>query len=71
VNLQESGVYECVQERSGRWHIVAGHADEGATWRPIMCGEGIVFPGNSQMRPAADIYDGCVMRAVAVRRRDD
>jgi hypothetical protein len=63
---QSSSQYECIQELpSGRWHIVAGPADEDATWRPILCGGGIVFPGNSQRREPT--CDGCVMYALAGR----
>lgn len=75
--LHHSDLYECVQERRRTpslairpvWHIVDGPVDEQATWRPIKCGGGIVFPGSPRMLPAVDICDGCVRYALSEQRR--
>lgn len=74
--LQESDVslWDCIAERERTqgggvvrevWHIVAGPPNEEVTWQPIMCGEGIVFPGNTIRREAT--CDACVMAAIQAR----
>lgn len=70
-------VPECIEERRRTqggpivvhvWHLVAGPADKEATWRPIVCGQGIVFPG-----PAHDREPTCpdCISAAPPRKDDD
>lgn len=55
--------WECIKELpNGRWHIAAGPADDDATWRPILCGEGIVYPGPGYEREPT--CDDCVTAAL-------